>query len=392
MKTPGLVLVVAMLILSLAGCGMPASPPLTQVPAAALPLASTVRTTHAPASRSSPTASVTLTATVVPSHTPTPITTATASPTPSITPHPTTTPTWTPSPTATPAPHTVVFLVFHDYNGNGTRESEEPLLQGISLATAGRSCITGPDGACQFDRGLAAGKYTLAVSDPTVRFRYILPSVKEFRSLQSGLPFVVSGNSNVPVPLGEGFLTLPFAKGTLFIRSSPFGLASVFDLDPNPGSAIGYREDILPAGPAERPPWVVDGHTALDFCIEKRTPILAAMPGRVTYVGDGIQHATDKFGGKGLWICGGGYANYYNHLDEILVRDEQLVQRGEVLGYSGNTGTEEPHLHFENATCATPPLFFVGHLALDPYATDNPHSPNQSPGFWTVRNAPQYSR
>jgi len=103
MKTPGLGLIAALLILSLAGCGMPASPPPTEVPEAALPPTSTLTATPAPTPvfAPSPSATVTPIATAVPTYTPTPTTTATASPTPSITPRPTSTPTGIRMPTTT---------------------------------------------------------------------------------------------------------------------------------------------------------------------------------------------------------------------------------------------------------------------------------------------------
>jgi hypothetical protein len=51
----------------------------------------------------------------------------------------------------------------------------------------------------------------VAIKDPSKKFRYILPSVREVRKISDGITGVrVNGETEVPIPLGEGFLTLPF--------------------------------------------------------------------------------------------------------------------------------------------------------------------------------------
>ena len=39
----------------------------------------------------------------------------------------------------------------------------------------------------------------------------------------------------------------------------------------------------------------------------------------------------------------------YGHCARLVVREEQLVKKGEIIAYVGNTGrvTTGPHLHFE---------------------------------------------
>jgi murein DD-endopeptidase MepM/ murein hydrolase activator NlpD len=174
----------------------------------------------------------------------------------------------------------------------------------------------------------------------------------------------------------QGFLTLPFAAGTAFSRPSPFGLASVFDLDAKEGSVRAYDPGIPPNWEATNPPWVMDNHIGVDFCFPEGTEVRAAMPGVVTYVGK------DDYGGLGVWLCHGPWANYYNHNSNILVAKGETVDRGQVIALSGNTGQSgEPHLHFSLTTCTTPPEW------IDPYRDlSNPGSVS----YWTVDNAPQY--
>jgi len=57
-------------------------------------------------------------------------------------------------------------------------------------------------------------------------------------------------------------------------------------------------------------------------------------------------------GGNGFFLVGGGWSYYYGHVDVLMVKDGQAVQKGDViatLGKSGNAGcaSSVPHLHFE---------------------------------------------
>jgi len=43
-----------------------------------------------------------------------------------------------------------------------------------------------------------------------------------------------------------------------------------------------------------------------------------------------------------------GFSTVYGHLDEIVAQVGKYVRRGDLLGYSGNTGVSTgPHLHYE---------------------------------------------
>lgn len=85
-------------------------------------------------------------------------------------------------------------------------------------------------------------------------------------------------------------------------------------------------------------------HEGTDFSVKTGTAVYAT--------GDGVVRWTKStFGGYGKQIeinHGFGYRTKYAHLSEFKVKKGQKVKRGEIIGYSGNTGgSTAPHLHYE---------------------------------------------
>ncbi|HMM47911.1 MAG TPA: M23 family metallopeptidase [Thiobacillaceae bacterium] len=83
-------------------------------------------------------------------------------------------------------------------------------------------------------------------------------------------------------------------------------------------------------------------HNGVDFVLDIGTPILATAPGRVISAGyegpNGNRVSVDH---------GYGYRSVYAHLSAIEVKPGDEVQRGQVVGLSGNTGRSSgPHLHY----------------------------------------------
>jgi len=87
------------------------------------------------------------------------------------------------------------------------------------------------------------------------------------------------------------------------------------------------------------------GHTGVDYMADIGTPVYAAASGRVVVTSGGWS------GGYGNQIVidhGGSRDTRYAHLSSINVSAGENVSRGQVIGYSGNTGRSTgPHLHFE---------------------------------------------
>jgi murein DD-endopeptidase MepM/ murein hydrolase activator NlpD len=74
------------------------------------------------------------------------------------------------------------------------------------------------------------------------------------------------------------------------------------------------------------------------------TPIHAAASGTITYAGNELK----DYGNLVLIKHDGGYVTAYAHADKLIVSRGDVVSRGQVIGYSGNTGdVSSPQLHFE---------------------------------------------
>lgn len=84
-------------------------------------------------------------------------------------------------------------------------------------------------------------------------------------------------------------------------------------------------------------------HPGVDFALPEGTPIKAALPGIV------IRKELHPGMGNTLAIRFGNIYVLYAHLSKFLVDLGQIIQPGQLVAYSGNTGTATTgaHLHFE---------------------------------------------
>ena len=86
-------------------------------------------------------------------------------------------------------------------------------------------------------------------------------------------------------------------------------------------------------------------HEGIDIFAPKDTPVVSTTRGIVTRVG------TNKLGGQVVTVLGPGLEwHYYAHLDRFgALREGDIVNAGDVLGYVGNTGNARGtpyHLHY----------------------------------------------
>ena len=89
---------------------------------------------------------------------------------------------------------------------------------------------------------------------------------------------------------------------------------------------------------------IIKFHSGMDFTAPAGTDVYASGNGIVAVV-----QSSQRGLGKNIVIDHGfGYSSIYAHLSNFNVRVGQKVQRGDVIGYVGNTGTSiANHLHYE---------------------------------------------
>ncbi|QOC23522.1 M23 family metallopeptidase [Wenzhouxiangella sp. AB-CW3] len=86
-------------------------------------------------------------------------------------------------------------------------------------------------------------------------------------------------------------------------------------------------------------------HGGVDLRAPRGTPIYATADGLVEWA---AKHHNSGLGKMVKLIHNYGFSTVYGHLDEIKVESGSYVKRGQLLGYSGNTGASTaPHLHYE---------------------------------------------
>lgn len=131
-------------------------------------------------------------------------------------------------------------------------------------------------------------------------------------------------------PLTDGFLRIPTSSNKQFRISSHF----------NPRRLHPITKRVAP-------------HNGVDFAMPTGTPLVAAGDGEVV-----IARFSPTAGNYVAIRHGKQYSTRYLHMHKITVRPGQIVKRGDLIGYSGNTGRSTgPHLHYE---------FLVDNKHVDP--------------------------
>jgi murein DD-endopeptidase MepM/ murein hydrolase activator NlpD len=92
-------------------------------------------------------------------------------------------------------------------------------------------------------------------------------------------------------------------------------------------------------------PWssALEFHSGLDIRAERNTPVYAPAAGSVVTAGSYQDYGTAIILDHGQDI-----RSLYGHLTKVNVQPGQRVERGAVIGWTGNTGRSSgPHLHYE---------------------------------------------
>lgn len=98
------------------------------------------------------------------------------------------------------------------------------------------------------------------------------------------------------------------------------------------------------------------GHTGEDIACDVGTPLMAMAGGVVAHVGyfagtylDNPWWIEPGFAGFVVSVDYGTYVSHYAHCSSSPIKVGQFVRQGQVVAYSGNTGTATtgPHVHWE---------------------------------------------
>jgi lipoprotein NlpD len=134
-----------------------------------------------------------------------------------------------------------------------------------------------------------------------------------------------------------------------------------------PAPAAPAKSATPTPSPASQFMWPVKGKVLAEFAEPRRKgididgrpgdPIVAAAPGRVTYIGSGIP-------GMGKLVVikhDNGFITVYAHNRNILVKESQAVAQGQRIAELGSTDAERPKLHFQirKGAAAVDPLLYL---------------------------------
>ena len=81
----------------------------------------------------------------------------------------------------------------------------------------------------------------------------------------------------------------------------------------------------------------------LDIAAKVGDPVLAAGPGKVVYSGQGLR----GYGRLVIIKHNNTYLSAYAHNSNLLVKEGQLVTKGQRIAEAGNSDSDVPKLHFE---------------------------------------------
>ncbi|MDD4701014.1 MAG: M23 family metallopeptidase [Desulfovibrio sp.] len=189
------------------------------------------------------------------------------------------------------------------------------------------------------------------VQQLTVDKKYVDPPAAQMERIKADRELVRKALAQY---LPERYWALPFERPVTGGVSSLFGLKRVFN-----GKPRGL-------------------HRGLDLRGAEGTPILACADGKVALTGNLY------FSGNVVYINHGeGVFTAYLHLSKILVADDQMVRKGDVIGLVGSTGrVTGPHLHLSlmvQGVSVDPQPFLAAAAGGESKAPASANQPSQAP-------------
>jgi murein DD-endopeptidase MepM/ murein hydrolase activator NlpD len=135
--------------------------------------------------------------------------------------------------------------------------------------------------------------------------------------------------------------------------------ATLLELIPN-GSPIAYHGITSKFGYRTHPlTHKRELHKGTDLKAKRNTPVYATADGIVEWA---AYHKRSGFGNLIILVHLYGFKTYFAHLKKIVVKSGQFVKKGDLIGYTGNSGLSNgPHLHYEIRFIQRPlnPYWFI---------------------------------
>jgi len=122
-------------------------------------------------------------------------------------------------------------------------------------------------------------------------------------------------------------------------------MAALMKHVPN-GSPIEYRGITSKFGYRTHPTLQrKEFHRGSDMKAPMKTPIYATADAIVEWA---AEHKKSGYGKLIILDHSFGFKTYFGHLNKIVVKSGQFIKRGDLVGYTGNSGMSNgPHLHYE---------------------------------------------
>ena len=134
------------------------------------------------------------------------------------------------------------------------------------------------------------------------------------------------------------------ASGASAVEAKP--AAATPAASPSPASDAKLQDEPNWGWPASGP--VIGGfeegkHKGLTFSGKAGDPVLASADGRVVYAGSGLR----GYGNLVILKHGGDFLTAYAHNQTLLVKEDQVVRKGQKIAEMGSTDSDRVQLHFE---------------------------------------------
>ncbi len=182
------------------------------------------------------------------------------------------------------------------------------------------------------------------------RNKYLKQSVdttqKELESKQQELSEVSDSLSEIEVMIGLSLdAETPLVERVNLTKMTSENRATLLQFIPN-GSPVPYNGITSKFGYRIHPTLGRrEMHRGTDLKAEIGTPVYATADGIAEYSG---YHEKSGYGNLIILEHNYGFKTYYGHLNKVVIKYGTFIKKGELIGYSGNTGMSNgPHLHYE---------------------------------------------